>query len=68
MRRAGSYLPFALNVLTLRGTKISDVTAFVMRSTQVPDSAAFERWPEQPAEPARLAAFFERFGLPDRLD
>ena len=64
----GSYLPFALNVLTLRGAQISDVTAFVMRTTQVPDPDAFERWPEQPAEPARLAAFFERFGLPDRLD
>jgi RNA polymerase sigma-70 factor, ECF subfamily len=64
----GSYLPFALNVLTLRGAQISDVTAFVMRTTQVPDSDSFERWPEQPAEPMMLAAFFERFGLPDRLN
>ncbi len=64
----GSYLPFALNVLTLRGAQISDVTAFVMRTTQVPDPEAFERWPEQAAEPTRFAAFFQRFGLPERLD
>ena len=64
----GSYLPFALNVLTLRGGQISDVTAFVMRTTQVPDPGSFERWPEQPAEPMQLAAFFESFGLPERLD
>ena len=33
-RGAGAYLPFALNVLTLRGDQITDVTAFIMRSTE----------------------------------
>ena len=65
---AGSFEPFALNVLTLRGSLISDVTAFVTRSTRLPDRQVYSRWPEQPADPARLAGFFERFGLPDRLD
>jgi RNA polymerase sigma-70 factor, ECF subfamily len=63
-----SYLPFALNVLTLRGARISDVTAFVTRSTQLPERHVYARWPEQPADPRRLMATFERFGLPARLD
>jgi RNA polymerase sigma-70 factor, ECF subfamily len=62
-----SYLPFALNVLTFRGAKISDVTAFVIRSAERPERKVYSRWPEQPADPARLTAVFERFGLPDRL-
>jgi RNA polymerase sigma-70 factor (ECF subfamily) len=63
-----SYLPFALNVLTVRGARISDVTAFIVRSTQIPDREVIARLPEQPADPSRLTAAFERFGLPDRLD
>jgi len=62
------YLPFALNVLTLRGAQISDVTAFVARSTEETERAVYERWPEQPADPRRLTGTFERFGLPERLD
>jgi RNA polymerase sigma-70 factor (ECF subfamily) len=65
---AKAYLPFALNVLTLRGEEISDVTAFVARSIEPPDSEVYERWPELPADAARLAAFFERFALPGRLN
>jgi RNA polymerase sigma-70 factor (ECF subfamily) len=63
-----SYLPFALNVLTLRGARISDVTAFITRSTQIPDREVLARLPEQPPDPRRLTAAFENFGLPDRLD
>jgi RNA polymerase sigma-70 factor (ECF subfamily) len=63
-----AYLPFALNVLTLRGTEVSDVTAFVARSTEETERAVYERWPEQPADPRRLSGTFERFGLPERLD
>jgi RNA polymerase sigma-70 factor (ECF subfamily) len=65
---AQTYLPFALNVLTLRGERISDVTAFITRSTQIPDREVIARLPEQPADPGRLAAAFENFGLPERLD
>jgi RNA polymerase sigma-70 factor (ECF subfamily) len=63
-----SHLPFALNVLTLRGERISDVTAFVNRSAELPQREVYARWPEQPADPLRSASAFERFGLPDRLD
>jgi RNA polymerase sigma-70 factor (ECF subfamily) len=62
-----AYLPFALNVLTLRGSAISDVTAFVARSIEPSEREAYARWPEQPADPQRLEGVFGRFGLPDRL-
>jgi hypothetical protein len=34
-------------------------------SSSEPD--AYERFPEEPANPRRLHAMFERFGLPERL-
>jgi RNA polymerase sigma-70 factor (ECF subfamily) len=64
---AASYLPFALNVLTLRGDRISEVDAFITRTIEDPSDEAMARMPEQRAEPRALAAAFENFGLPDRL-
>jgi RNA polymerase sigma-70 factor (ECF subfamily) len=61
------YLPFALNVLTIRDGRIKDVVAFVVRSTRVRDRAGFARWVDEPAEPMTVAAVFGRFGLPDVL-
>ena len=63
-----THLPFALNVLTVRERRISDVTAFVARSIDSPDREAYARWPEEPLDPQRLVAFFGRFGLPGRVD
>jgi RNA polymerase sigma-70 factor (ECF subfamily) len=63
-----SYLPFALNVLTIRDGRIGDVTAFVARSIELPEREVYARWPDQPADPRTLEGTFERFGLPDRLD
>jgi RNA polymerase sigma-70 factor, ECF subfamily len=65
---AGAYLPFALNVFTLRGERISDVTAFVNRSIAPEEREAYARWPDQPADERRQGAYFESFGLPARLD
>ena len=62
-----AYLPFALNVMTFRGSQIADVTAFVARSIEEERQEAYERWPEQPIDEARLVGTFGRFGLPDRL-
>jgi RNA polymerase sigma-70 factor (ECF subfamily) len=62
-----AYLPFALNVLTFRGSQIADVTAFVARSTEETRQEAYERWPDQPFDERRLSGTFVRFGLPDRL-
>jgi len=54
-------------VLTLRGGRISDVTAFIARSTESRDPETYRRWPEQPIVPERFVDFFERFGLPAEL-
>jgi RNA polymerase sigma-70 factor, ECF subfamily len=63
-----THRPFALDVLTLDGARIKAITSFITRSTLSRDLHFYERWPEQPADPARLAVAFERLGLPDRLD
>ncbi len=63
----GAYLPFALNVLTFRGDRVSDVTAFVARSIEATEREAYARWPDQPLDARRLAGTFESFGLPGRV-
>jgi RNA polymerase sigma-70 factor (ECF subfamily) len=65
---ASAYLPFALNVLSFRDRLISDVTAFIVRSTDAPEPEAYHRFPEQPIDSARLTGTFERFGLPASLN
>ena len=64
----GAYLPFALNVLTLRGRQISEVDAFIIRATDADDPEAYKRWPEEPVIHQRFVEVFERFGLPERLN
>jgi RNA polymerase sigma-70 factor (ECF subfamily) len=54
-------VPFALNVLTIRGDRIADVVAFVVRTVNRDD---INSWPDQPVDPARLELTFARFGLP----
>ena len=66
-REGGSYLPFALDVLTMEGDRIKEVTAFITRTTDADSADFFARWPAQALDPAKLAAF-ERFGLPPSLD
>jgi RNA polymerase sigma-70 factor, ECF subfamily len=63
-----TYLPFALNVLTIRDGLISDVTAYIARSTESRDPETYRRWPEEPIIPEKFVDYFERFGLPDRVD
>jgi RNA polymerase sigma-70 factor (ECF subfamily) len=63
----GAYLPFALNVLTLRGNKISEVDAFITREPVDADPETIARMPEQPTDARRLQAAFGNFGLPERL-
>jgi RNA polymerase sigma-70 factor (ECF subfamily) len=62
------YRAFALNVITLRGDLISDVTAFIARSAAPRDREVFERYPDEPVDASKVGAVFERFGLPARLD
>ena len=60
------YIPFSLDVLSLEGEKIKEVTAFVVRTADTPDG--YSRWPEYAADTSRVQAVFKRFGLPDRMD
>jgi RNA polymerase sigma-70 factor (ECF subfamily) len=62
-----SYRPFALNVLSLRGRQVSDVTAFIARSAEPRDREVFERYPDEPLDEAKVDDVFARFGLPARL-
>ena len=64
----GAYMPFALNVLTVGDSKISDVTAFIIRNPESPDREVIARMPEQPTDPERLETAFRAFGLPDRIE
>ena len=64
----GAYIPFALDVLTLDGAQIKEITSFITRSTLSRDSDFYGRWPEQPADLSEAAAVFERSGLPSRLN
>jgi RNA polymerase sigma-70 factor, ECF subfamily len=62
------YLPFALDVLTLDGARIREITSFITRSTRGRERQFYERWPEQSVDLSEVGTVFERFGLPDRLD
>jgi RNA polymerase sigma-70 factor, ECF subfamily len=64
----GAYLPFALDVLTLRADRIAEITSFITRAlSDTEDLEYYARYPDQAGDPAKMAAF-ERFGLPARLD
>jgi RNA polymerase sigma-70 factor, ECF subfamily len=65
--RAQAYLPFALNVLTLRGEQVSDVVAFIARSAEPRELERFARYPEETPDAEKVRRFFTAFGLPDRL-
>jgi RNA polymerase sigma-70 factor (ECF subfamily) len=64
-----AYTPFALNVLTLRGTEISDVVAYINRSTDADagERERYYRFVDEPTDPDRLLSTFGRFNLPERL-
>jgi RNA polymerase sigma-70 factor (ECF subfamily) len=64
-----AYVPFAVNVLSFNGDgEIEDVTAFIVRASQDPDPEVQAQTPYQPADYAKLATVYGRFGLPARLD
>ena len=63
-----AYMAFALNVLSFRGELIRDVTAFIVTVAPSAESEVVLRMPEHPVDPLMMAAAFEQFGLPERLD
>jgi RNA polymerase sigma-70 factor (ECF subfamily) len=62
-----AYLPFALDVLTLEGDRIKEITSFISRSTLARGPEYYARFPDQPRD-LESASAFEHFGLPSRLD
>src|SRR5829696_123227 len=69
-----AYLPFCVDVLTLEGDKIKEVTAFIVKelkgdAEQGPedDREYYKRFPDQAINPAAKNVVFDRFGLPDRI-
>jgi RNA polymerase sigma-70 factor, ECF subfamily len=63
-----AYMAFALNVLTFRGDKISDVVAFAIKAIDADAQERYHRWDTEGTDRTRLRNTFERFGLPDRLE
>jgi hypothetical protein len=61
-----AHIPFSLDVLTLAGDRIEEVTAFVVRPADIADG--YSRWPDRAADPRRVESVFRRFGLPDHVD
>jgi RNA polymerase sigma-70 factor (ECF subfamily) len=66
MEGENTHRPFSLDVITLEGDLIKEVTAFVVRPADTPDG--YSRWPDRAADPRRVEAVFRRFGLPDQVD
>jgi RNA polymerase sigma-70 factor (ECF subfamily) len=61
-----AHVPFSLDVLTLEGDRIKEITAFVVRTLDTPDG--YSRWPDHAPDADRVQSVFERFGLPDHVD
>jgi RNA polymerase sigma-70 factor (ECF subfamily) len=65
---SAAYLPFALNILSLRGELVCDVTAFIVRAIGADEPNAYIRFPDRPMDARQLTGTFERFGLPGQLN
>lgn len=66
MEQQKTHVPFSLDVITMEGDRIKEVTAFVVRPADTEDGYA--RWPDRAADPRRVETVFRHFGLPDHVD
>jgi RNA polymerase sigma-70 factor, ECF subfamily len=64
----GAYVGFGLNVLTLEGDRIREITSFLNRSIESDDPDSYLYFPYEPVDDRRMEFFFRRFGFPDRLE
>jgi RNA polymerase sigma-70 factor, ECF subfamily len=62
------FLPFALDVLTMRGREIAEVDSFIARPGGAPDPDRIAGLPDEPPDAGLVETIFTRFGLPTRLD
>ena len=63
-----AFIAFCVDVLTLEGDRIKEVTAFIARTEEIPDDGSFDYWPDYEPEPSKVTAIFTRLNLPERLD
>ena len=64
----GRFEPFCIDVLTLEGDRIKEVTAFIARAPEELDADALRRFPDRPPDPRAVGRIFGDFGLPLFLD
>src|SRR4051794_3654844 len=64
----GAFMPFCVDVLTLEGDRIKEVTAFIVKAL-VPedDREYYKNFPDQATDARAKSIVFDRFGLPDRV-
>ena len=65
---SGAYERFALNVLTLEGERIRDVTAFLIPNPEGASREEILRMPERAEDEFWAHAAFDRFNLPKRIE
>jgi hypothetical protein len=57
-----------MDVFTVEGDRIKEITSFIIRSTKSRELEDYVRFPEEPIDGAPFARVFEQSGLPDRID
>jgi RNA polymerase sigma-70 factor (ECF subfamily) len=66
---AGAFMPFCVDVLTLEGDRIKEVTAFIVKATKPEDDREYyKNFPDQDTDERAKSIVFDRFGLPDRVE
>ncbi|CAA9474210.1 MAG: RNA polymerase sigma factor [uncultured Solirubrobacteraceae bacterium] len=60
--------PFCIDVLTLEGDRIGEVTAFIARAPEELDPETLRRFPDRRPDPRAVGRIFGDFGLPLWLD
>jgi len=65
---SGAYERFALNVLTLEGERVRDVTAFLITNPEGASREEIMRMPERAEDDFWAHAAFDRFNLPKQLE
>jgi RNA polymerase sigma-70 factor, ECF subfamily len=63
-----AYRLFSIDVFTLAGAKIKQITSFITRSTLSRDLLFYERYPEQPMDETNVSVRPESFQLPELID
>ena len=65
----GAFMPFCVDVLTLDGDRIKEVTAFIVKATKPEDDREYyKNFPDQATDARAKSIVFDRFALPDRVE